>query len=267
MKFVPALRHGALLVAAALAPAAWAALPTSTITANATSVATGQSVLFSIAGSDTDGNLRYINLDQISPNAGWYGEGVTNDDETPPSGNAYNLGADYTNYTRQVTLTFGTAGTYVFKGAVHDSAGSGWQIGPSSVTIVVSAATAPSISTHPASATKNAGFDVGFSVTASGTTPFTYQWRKNGTNISGATSQTLVLSNIATSAAGNYSVVVTNSAGNATSNNATLTVNDPSADGNSNSIPDTTDTALGTNASTSTNDGSNTQQQNVHRPN
>jgi len=246
---------------------AFAALPTSTISANVTSVSVGQSVLFSVNGSDTDGNLRFINLDQVSPNAGWYGHGVTSDDETPSFGNGHNIGADYYNFTRQVTITFGTSGTYVFTGAVHDSAGSGWQVGPGQVTITVSAATAPTITTHPASATKNAGFDVGFSVSASGTTPFTYQWKKNGTNITGATSQTLILSNLATSAAGGYTVVVTNSAGNATSNSATLTVNDPNADGNGNGIPDQTDTALGTNASSSTNDTSNTQQQNVHRPN
>ena len=260
-------RRAVLFFCLLAAPLVFAALPTSTISANVTSVSTGQSVLFSVAGSDTDGNLRFVNLDQISPNAGWYGEGVTSDDEIPPSANAFNIGSDQYNYTRQVTITFGTTGTFVFKGAVHDSAGSGWQIGPGSVTITVTAGTAPTISTHPASATKNAGFDVGFSVSATGTTPFTYQWRKNGTNISGATAQTLILSNIATSAAGNYSAIVTNSAGNATSNNAALTVNDPDADGNGNSIPDMTDTALGTNASSSTNDTSNTQQQNVHRPN
>ncbi|OHE89066.1 MAG: hypothetical protein A3G75_16625 [Verrucomicrobia bacterium RIFCSPLOWO2_12_FULL_64_8] len=71
----------------------------------------------------------------------------------------------------------------------------------------------------------NAGGNVTFSVAATGTTPFTYQWKKDGTNISGATSSSYSITNVQTSHAGNYTVVVTNSAGSATSNTATLTVN------------------------------------------
>jgi pectate lyase len=85
--------------------------------------------------------------------------------------------------------------------------------------------TAPTITTQPASQTVTAGGSVTFNVAASGTSPFTYQWRFNGTNISGATSSTYSLSNVQSANAGNYSVVVTNSAGSATSANATLTVN------------------------------------------
>jgi hypothetical protein len=61
-------------------------------------------------------------------------------------------------------------------------------------------------------------------VVASGTATLTYQWRKDGTAISGATSSTYSISSAATSDAGSYTVVVTNSAGSATSNAATLTV-------------------------------------------
>ena len=243
-----------------------AALPTSTISSDLTAITVGQSVIFSVAGSDTDGNLRFVNLDQISPNAGWYGEGVTSDDETPPSANAFNIGSDQYNYTRQVTITFGTTGTFVFKGAVHDSAGSGWQIGPSSVTVTVSAASAPTITAHPQSDTKNTGFDVVFGVSASGATPFTYQWKKAGATITGATNQTLTLLNISSGDAAGYTVVVTNSAGSTTSNSATLTITDPNADADSDGIPTLTETALGTSASTTTSDSANAQQQNIHRP-
>ena len=86
--------------------------------------------------------------------------------------------------------------------------------------------TAPTVSTHPSSQTVTAGQTASFSVTASGTAPFTYQWRKNGSNISGATSSTYTTP--VTSSADNgavYSVVVGNNAGTSTSNNATLTVN------------------------------------------
>ena len=47
---------------------------------------------------------------------------------------------------------------------------------------------APSITTQPAAQTVTAGQTASFSVTASGTAPLSYQWKKNGTDISGATS-------------------------------------------------------------------------------
>src|SRR5207245_10132641 len=46
----------------------------------------------------------------------------------------------------------------------------------------------PSITNQPASQTITAGQTATFSVTASGTAPLSYQWSKNGTAISGATS-------------------------------------------------------------------------------
>src|SRR6202035_2052654 len=64
-----------------------------------------------------------------------------------------------------------------------------------------------------------------FSVTASGTAPLSYQWRKNGTAISGAAAASYTTP--AATAADNgaqFSVVVTNSVGSVTSNAATLTV-------------------------------------------
>ena len=84
--------------------------------------------------------------------------------------------------------------------------------------------TAPAITTQPATAGVTIGGSATFSVAASGTTPFTYQWRKDGAAISGATAATLTISNVQAGDAGGYSVVVTNGAGSATSAAATLTV-------------------------------------------
>ena len=107
------------------------------------------------------------------------------------------------------------------------SGGYGGATGSTVVTITVNpAATAPSITTQPGNQTVTAGQTASFSVTATGTAPLSYQWRKNGTNISGATSSSYTTPATTTSDSGStFSVVVTNSAGSATSNNATLTVN------------------------------------------
>jgi hypothetical protein len=84
--------------------------------------------------------------------------------------------------------------------------------------------TPPSITSHPQSQTKIVGQSVTFSVTASGSPPLSYQWRKNGQNINGATSSSYTISSVTTADAGNYDCVVTNACGSVTSNSATLTV-------------------------------------------
>lgn len=48
---------------------------------------------------------------------------------------------------------------------------------------------------------------------ATGTPPYTYQWKKNGINITGATTNPIVLPTITAASAGSYTVGVTNSAG------------------------------------------------------
>ena len=75
-----------------------------------------------------------------------------------------------------------------------------------------------------ASGTVLTGHQVTFSYTAAGTTPFTQQWNKNGTPITGATSATLVIASTALTDAGVYTVKVSNSAGSTLSDNATLIV-------------------------------------------
>ena len=85
----------------------------------------------------------------------------------------------------------------------------------------------PTIITSPASATVTQGNSASFTVTAGGSAPLTYQWLKNGVNISGATSATLTFASASTTDAANYSVTVANAAGSTTSAAATLTVQTP----------------------------------------
>jgi hypothetical protein len=86
----------------------------------------------------------------------------------------------------------------------------------------------PSITLQPASQAVIAGQTATFSVSGSGVAPLSYQWRKNGTAISGATSTTYTTLATATSDSGSqFTVVVSNLAGSVTSNVAALTVNAP----------------------------------------
>jgi uncharacterized lipoprotein YddW (UPF0748 family) len=82
----------------------------------------------------------------------------------------------------------------------------------------------PNIVTQPQGISTNQGVDVTFSVAATGTAPLTYQWRKDGTSLVGATQDTYTRFNVQPSDQGSYSVVISNPAGSTTSGNAALTV-------------------------------------------
>lgn len=94
---------------------------------------------------------------------------------------------------------------------------------------IANPATAPTLSSfEPYDVTVDYGRDVGLSVSiVDGTPPFSFQWKKNGTAIPGATDSSLYLARARTADAGKYSVVVSNDAGSATSREATVTVNPP----------------------------------------
>jgi hypothetical protein len=82
----------------------------------------------------------------------------------------------------------------------------------------------PTISAQPVSQVAAFGINATLSVTATGSGPFTYQWRLNGTNISGATGSSLTLTSLQFTNGGSYSVVVSNPYGSVTSQAAVLTV-------------------------------------------
>jgi sugar lactone lactonase YvrE len=85
----------------------------------------------------------------------------------------------------------------------------------------------PTITTQPVSRSVAAGVGTTFSVSAIGTGTLSYQWRKDGAPIAGATSATLTLNGTQPGDAGSYTVVVSGIAGSVTSSSATLTINVP----------------------------------------
>jgi hypothetical protein len=83
----------------------------------------------------------------------------------------------------------------------------------------------PAFTLQPLNRSVNQGTNVTFTASGTSTAPFTYQWRKNGLNIAGATTSAYALGNVQTNADGGYSVVLTSTNGTATSATATLYVN------------------------------------------
>src|SRR6185295_13030935 len=84
--------------------------------------------------------------------------------------------------------------------------------------------TPPAITAHPTNMFVAIGSNATFNVTATGDPPLKYQWRRNGTNVANATTNTLVITNAQFFTNGTFTVTVTNSALAITSNPALLTV-------------------------------------------
>ena len=93
----------------------------------------------------------------------------------------------------------------------------------------------PEITAQPVSLTLYAGRTATFRVTAIGSAPLSYQWRKGGNplsdggNISGSLTATLTVGNVSAADQANYDVVINNSAGSATSTAASLAVITPTS--------------------------------------
>ena len=99
-----------------------------------------------------------------------------------------------------------------------------------SATVTVNTATGPTITLQPQSQTLNVGQAAFFSSAATASSgTLTFQWKKNGTNISGESGTVsptgYVISPVALSDAANYTILWTDSSGSTLSNPATLTVN------------------------------------------
>ncbi|MFZ5541620.1 MAG: immunoglobulin domain-containing protein [Pseudomonadota bacterium] len=90
----------------------------------------------------------------------------------------------------------------------------------------VPAAVAPTITAQPAALTVTEGDSATFTVSASGSAPLAYQWRRGGADIAGATASTYTLTTTTLSDDGAvFTVTVSNSAGSVTSAAAVLRVN------------------------------------------
>lgn len=119
-----------------------------------------------------------------------------------------------------VTVTATPASGWVFTGWSGGASGSA---NPLSVTITNNLsltgnfAQLPAFDVLPQNLTNSAGSTVNFTAHAVGSSPLAYQWYFINGPLAGATSSTLVLTNIQLANAGNYWVTVTNAYGSVTS--------------------------------------------------
>lgn len=187
--------HGITCVVV-VAPAAAGEAPVFVTNPSSAVVPPGESVL-----------MRTLALGSPAPAYQWY------KDDTAIAGATGHL-------LRIDSLASGHAGSY--KVIATNSAGS---VTSSVATLVVGDRTAfPQILEHPQATTALSGSSVHLSVVAFSPQAVTYQWKKDGTDISGATGSVHTIAQAAASDAGSYSVVVSAGGGSATSAAATLTV-------------------------------------------
>ena len=145
-----------------------------------------------------------------------------------------NGGAAFTNVAGATSTTLSITGTTnamsgnKYQAVFTNSAGAATT---SAATLTVNAAnTAPTITTNPADTSVAAGATATFTAAASGAPTPTVQWQVSSsggafTNVAGATSTTLSITDTTMAMSGNkYQAVFTNSAGSATTSAATLTV-------------------------------------------
>lgn len=191
-----------------------------------TSVSTGSSATFTVSANGTT-PITY--QWQVNTGGGW--SSLTNGGNTTwtTSGTTSTLSVSNT--------TTGMTG-YTYRCVLTNSCSS--NVNSNSATLTVSTGcTASAVSSHPSNTSVSIGGTATFSVSASGTTPVTYQWQvntgggwnnlTNGGNTSWTTSgttSTLSISNTTIGMSGNtYRCVLSNTcSSNVNSNSATLTV-------------------------------------------
>jgi len=98
-------------------------------------------------------------------------------------------------------------------------------------------ATPPTITRQPQDVMVSESDSHMFSVFVSGSSPLSYQWMKNGTELSGKTASSLSLLNLSSTDEGDYSVWITNAYGSVTSSVATLTVVNETEDSDGDGLP------------------------------
>lgn len=118
-----------------------------------------------------------------------------------------------------------------FKGSMDDIRIYSRQLSDSEVAALYqqssTANSAPTISTQPSGQSLLVGQSFQLNVTASGSSPLSYQWMKSGAVIAGATASSYSVASASTADTGAYTVTISNAFGSVTSSPAAVTVTTP----------------------------------------
>ena len=163
----------------------------------------------SFAAYSTSGNDLRLGLIKYTPSYNNYGLG------TP----TFNLGTSWNVFEKEFTTTG-------FSSNVSDGYLYFFPLAADTYyidNVLLEKVNPPTIILQPVDQTVDLGQTATFSVAATGTAPLTYQWQKNGTNITGATGSTYTtpVTTMADNGA-TFRVIVMNAQGSVTSNSATL---------------------------------------------
>ena len=139
----------------------------------------------------------------------------------------------YQCYKNNTALSGKTGSTLTLAGVTASDAGSytvsvsnsfGAATSQGATLTVSSGSSGPTITAQPLSQSVNAGDRVTLTVSASGSAPFSFQWRKNGSDLSGATNASFIVNSATAADAGDYMVLVSDASGSQLSATATVTV-------------------------------------------
>jgi hypothetical protein len=115
-----------------------------------------------------------------------------------------------------------------FNGTVDEVALYNYALSPATIQAHYAAAygtnLAPFINVQPVGVTNYASLPVTFSVSAAGSVPLTYQWKKNNVDIGGATDDKLVINAVSLGDIGSYKVAISNGVGGTNSISVPLMV-------------------------------------------
>lgn len=155
------------------------------------------------------------------PTGGWYVDNieVTNVREISNAVTSPKAAGTSYAFNPSAATTYGLQ----VRGVFYDCWPLDW--GPASiVTAAAGSGVAPTITTQPTGDTVDEGGSISLTVVATGTPSPTFQWKKDGNDIGGATAASLNLTDLDADDAGTYTVVVANSEGSVTSGEAEVIV-------------------------------------------
>jgi len=182
-----------------------------TIATNPTSTTNGLSAQLRVTGADDNGQSQlYYTWETVG---------------TAPGSVTFSMNG--TNSASIATATFSAAGVYNLRVRIMDCGGLSVVSENISMTASggVTTPVSPTITTQPTNQTVVLGSTATFNVIATGTPSPSYQWQKNGVNITGATASTYTTTATVIGDHGQiFRCVVSNSAGTRNSSNVTLTV-------------------------------------------